>query len=116
MEKKEKELNCWNHSVLEKPKREIATNNFTLTFCLTLLEKQLFSKKRNRCFRRLPRSNTFWWEIVWNSYSDYCFKQTFHLSHSTFTFVLFHIQHKLVKEYVAEEAISPKNVYRRLLV
>ena len=82
--------------------------NFTLTFCLTLLENQLFTKKRNRRFRRLPRSNTFWWESVWNSYSDYCFKQTFHLSHSTFTFVLFHIQHKLVKEYVAEETISPK--------
>ena len=26
MEEKEKELNCWNHSVLEKPKWEIATN------------------------------------------------------------------------------------------
>ena len=41
--------------------------NFT---CLTLLENQLFTKKRNRRFRRLPRSNTFWWESVWNSYSD----------------------------------------------
>ena len=38
--------------------------NFTLTFCLTLLENQLFTKKRNRRFRRLPRSNTFWWESV----------------------------------------------------
>ena len=44
--------------------------NFTLTFCLTLLENQLFTKKRNRHFFRLPRSNTFWWESVWTSYSD----------------------------------------------
>ena len=51
--------------------------NFTLTFSLTLLEKQLFTKKRNRRFRCLPRSNTFWWENVWNSYSDDRFKQTF---------------------------------------
>ena len=82
--------------------------NFTLTFCLTLLENQLFTKKRNRRFRRLPRSNTFWWESVWNSYSDDRFKQTFRVSRSTFTFVLSHIRHKLVKEYVAEELISPE--------
>ena len=82
--------------------------NVTLTFCLTLLENQLFTKKRNRRFRYLPRSNTFWWESVWNSYSDDCFKQTFHLYRSTFTFVLSHMRHKLVKEYVAEEPISPE--------
>ena len=82
--------------------------NFTLTFCLTVLENQLFTEKRNRRFRRLPRSNTFWWESVWNNYSDDCFKQTFRLSRSTFTYVLSHIRHKLVKEYVAEELISPE--------
>ena len=82
--------------------------NFTLTFCLTILENQLFTEKRNRRFRRLPRSNTFWWESVWNNYSGDCFKQTFRLSRSTFTYVLSHIRHKLVKEYVAEELISPE--------
>ena len=68
--------------------------NFT---CLTLLENQLFTKKRNRSFRRLPRTNTFWWEIVWNSYSDDLFKQTFRLSRSTFTFVLSQIDTNLWK-------------------
>ena len=68
--------------------------NFT---CLTLLENQLFPKKRNRRFRRLPRTNTFWWEIVWNSYSDDLFKQTFRLSRSTFTFVLSQIDTNLWK-------------------
>ena len=68
--------------------------NFT---CLTLLENQLFTKKRNRRFRRLPRTNTFWWEIVWNSYSDDLFKQTFRLSRSTFTFVLSQIDTNLWK-------------------
>ena len=82
--------------------------NFTSTFSLTLLENQLFTKKRNRSFRRLPRSNRFWWENVWNSYSDDRFKQIFRLSCSTFRFVLSHIRHKLVKEYVAEEPISPE--------
>ena len=71
--------------------------NFTLTFCLTLLENQLFTKKRNRRFRRLPRTNTFWWEIVWNSYSDDLFKQTFRLSRFTFTFVLSQIDTNLWK-------------------
>ena len=80
--------------------------NFTLTFRVTLLENQLFTKKRNRRFRRLPRSNTFWWESVWNNYLGDRFKKTFRLSRSTFTFVLSHIRHKHVKEYVEEEPIS----------
>ena len=80
----------------------------TLTFCLTLLENRLFTSNRNKRFRRLPRSNTFWWESVWKNYSDDRFKQTFRLSRSTFTFVLSQIRHKLVEEYVAEEPISPE--------
>ena len=51
MEEK-KEINCWNHSVLEKPKLKLPQINFTLTFCLALLENQLLTKKRNRRFRR----------------------------------------------------------------
>ena len=75
---------------------------------MTFLENQLFGKKRNRRFRRLPRSSTFWWESVRNNFSDDRFKQTFRLSRSTFTFVLSHIRNKLVKEYVSEESISPE--------
>ena len=82
--------------------------NFTLTFCLTLLANQLFTKKGNSHFLRLPRSNMLWWESVCSSYSDDRFKQTFRLSRSTFTFALSDIRHKFVKEYVAEEPISPK--------
>ena len=108
MEEKEKELNCWHHSVLEQPNGKLQQINFTLTFCFTLLENELFTKKKNRRFCRLPRSNTFWWESVWNNHSDDRFKQTFCLSHSTFTFILSHKRHKLVKEYVAEEPISPE--------
>ena len=72
------------------------------------VENQLFTKKRNRRFRRLTRNNMFWWESVWNSYFDDRFKQIFRLSRSTFTFVLSNIRHKLVKEYVAAEAMSPE--------
>ena len=89
---------------LKKRNGKLHQINFTLTFCLTLLENQLFTKKRNRRFRRLPRSNTLWWESVWNSYSDDRLKQSFRLSRSTFTFVLSLKRHKLVKEYVAEES------------
>ena len=73
---------------------------------LDFARKPIIHKKSNRRFFRLPRSNTFWWESVWNNYSDDRFKQTFRLSRSTFTFVLSHIRHKVVKEYVAEEPIS----------
>ena len=45
---------------------------------------------------------------MWNNYSDDRFKQTFRLSRSTYTFVLSHVRYKLVKEYVAEEPISPE--------
>ena len=97
MEKKKKELNCWNHSVLEKPKREIVTSKLHLNIPLDFT-------RRNRRFRCLPRSNTFWWESVWNSYSDDRFKQTLRLSRSTFTLVLSLIRHKPVKEYVANNS------------
>ena len=64
MEGKEKELDCWNHSVLEKPKREIASDKLHLSILLDFARKPVIPKKRNRRFCRLPRSNTFWWENV----------------------------------------------------
>ena len=39
MEEKEKELNCWNHSVLEKSKREIALNKLHLNILLDFARK-----------------------------------------------------------------------------
>ena len=43
MEEKEKELNCWNHSVLEKPKREIVSNKLHL---LDFARKPIIHKEK----------------------------------------------------------------------
>ena len=39
MEEKEKELNCWNYSVLEKSKREIALNKLHLNILFDFARK-----------------------------------------------------------------------------
>ena len=59
MEKKERELNCWNHSVLERLKREIVTNKLRLNILLDFARKPIIHKEKNRHFRRLPRSKRF---------------------------------------------------------
>ena len=46
MEEKEKELNCWNHSVLEQPKREIAKNKLYLNILLDFARKLIIHKDK----------------------------------------------------------------------
>ena len=46
MEEKEKELNCWNHSVLEKSKREIASNKLYLNILLDFAKKPIIHKEK----------------------------------------------------------------------
>ena len=46
MEEKEKELNCWNYSVLEKPKREIASNKLHLNILLDFARKPIIHKEK----------------------------------------------------------------------
>ena len=46
MEEKEKELNYWNHSVLEKPKREIASNKLHLNILLDFARKSIIHKEK----------------------------------------------------------------------
>ena len=45
IEEKEKELNCWNHSVLEQLKREIATNKLHLNILLDFASKPIIQKE-----------------------------------------------------------------------
>ena len=45
----EKELDCWNHSILKDRNGKLQQKNFTLTFCLTLLEEKT----------RLPTQNDY---------------------------------------------------------
>ena len=47
MEDKEKKLDCWNHLVLEKPKREIATSiNLHLDILLNFVRKPIVHKEK----------------------------------------------------------------------
>ena len=46
MEEKEKELSCWNHSVLEKPKWEIESNNLHLNILLDFARKPIIHKEK----------------------------------------------------------------------
>ena len=46
MEEKEKELNCWNYSVLEKPKWEIASNKLHLNILLDFARKPIIHKEK----------------------------------------------------------------------
>ena len=46
IEEKKKELNCWNHSVLEKPKREIASNELHLNILLDFAWKPIIHKEK----------------------------------------------------------------------
>ena len=57
--------------------------------------------------KRLPR-NQRWWEIVWNTYSNEMFKQTFQVSKAMFQFILSAISHDLERQVVTEHPVSPE--------
>ena len=63
--------------------------------------------KARRTCRRLPR-NQGWWNVVWNTYSDSRFKRTFRVSRGTFEFILSKIRHRLERQTLCEEPISPE--------
>ena len=46
MEEKEKELNFWNHLVLEKPKREITSNKLHFNILLDSARKPIIHKEK----------------------------------------------------------------------
>ena len=62
---------------------------------------------RLRSCRRFDK-NICWWEKVWQTYSDIRFKKTFRVTRRTFLFILQRIRHKLQKQDVTEEPISPE--------
>ena len=82
----------------------------TCLFVLLLVFKGKRSTERvyHRSCRRLPRANTGWWKMVWESYSDKRFKQTFRVNRGTFDIILSHIRHRLARETVTEVPISPE--------
>ena len=52
--------------------------------------------------------NNGWWATVWNNYSDARFKKTFRVTRATFLYILSHIRHRLDRQTVTEEPISPE--------
>ena len=82
----------------------------TCLLVLLLIFKGKCSTERvcHRSCRRLLRANTGWWRMVWESYSDKRFKQTFRVNRSTFNIILSRIRHRLERETVTEEPISPE--------
>ena len=110
MEEKEKELNCWNHPVLEQLKREIATNKLHLNILLDFARKSIIHKEKKIDVFVVYLEIIRFGGKVFGTISQMIalLEQTFRLSRSTFTFVLSHIRNKLVKEYVSEESISPE--------
>ena len=75
-------------------------------FSILLLSSQGHVRAPRSC-RRLNR-NGGWWHLVWTSYSDRRFKQTFRVSRGTFQYILCQIRADIVKQVVTEEAVSPE--------
>ena len=64
-------------------------------------------KVYRRSCKRLVR-NRKWWDLVWITYSDEHFKKTLRVSRATFDYILSRIRHKLQRQTLCEEPISPK--------
>ena len=77
-----------------------------LVAMLLLLSRSQVAHHYRSC-RRLLR-NSGWWEKVWNHHDDKRFKQTFRVSRSTFNLILSRIRHKLERQTLCEEPISPE--------
>jgi len=73
---------------------------------MMLISGHNITRDRHRSCRRLRR-NCGWWEMVWRTYDDDCFKRTFRVSKKTFQFILSRIHHTLKRQTLCEEPISP---------
>ncbi|EDO34404.1 predicted protein [Nematostella vectensis] len=65
---------------------------------------------RYRSVRRFPR-NVGWFQLVWSSYSDNRFKNTFRVSRTTFTFLLERIRPNLERDTVTETPIDSQYAF-----
>lgn len=87
----------------------ITKRNMILHICILFVFLILSLKTRNctRSCRRLER-NPGWFNLVWTNYSDRRFKMTFRMSRETFRFKLQHVRHKLLRDTIIEEPITPE--------
>ena len=74
---------------------------------LLIMSLMTIPEPRNSVCRSVQRNarNTGWWQLVWNTYNDKRFKETFRVTRATFLCILEHIRPKLEKEQ------SPKNPF-----
>ena len=90
----------------------------TIKLCLMallLLENQLvnghglgrMTVTNIRSCRRLVRNNG-WWNLVWTTYSDKRFQNTFRVSKRTFLIILSQIRTELEKNGLTEDPVSPE--------
>ena len=101
---RQKRLLCQLLAILRRQKR--------ILFCIAeLLENVsklilLYNEPdpRSRSYRRLPRNNG-WWENVINNYSDARFKEMFRMTKGTFYYILSKIEHRIEKNSVTVEAL-----------
>ena len=91
-------------AIIERRRR---TKALLLIILLLISRSQSKRVLTRRFCRRLPR-NYGWWQVVWNTYPDCRFKKTFRVSKETFSFILSKIRHRLERETLCEEPISPE--------
>ena len=65
------------------------------------------NKTVSRSIRRHTR-NTGWWDLVWQSYDEHRFKETFRVTRATFMYILQKIGPDLTKQTLVEEPILPE--------
>ena len=92
---------------IELRKRRIQVALLAVLLLTTARKLTIGRIKTTRTCRRLPR-NRGWWDVVWSTYSDARFKRTFRVSRATFAFILSKICHRLERETICEEPISPE--------
>ena len=69
-------------------RRQLLLKTCLLVLLLIFKDKCSTERVCHRSCRRLLRANTGWWRMVWESYSDKRFKQTFRVNRSTFNIIL----------------------------
>ena len=90
--------------LLSKRRHLLSISLFLLL--LTLIQRNDVVTPIRSC-RRLTRNNG-WWATFWNNYSDARFKKTFIVTRATFLYILSRIRHRLERQTVTEEPISPE--------
>ena len=75
-----------------------------LSVCLISLLMLLYGRG---VITQFPRRRSWWWENVWNNYSEARFKKTLRISRATFRYILDRIEPLMTRQTLTEDPISP---------